>query len=682
MPTVTINGKNVSAPEGITIIQACEIADVEIPRFCYHERLAIAGNCRMCLVEVEGMPPKPVASCAMPIVDGMKIHTDSPMVKKAREGVMEFLLANHPLDCPICDQGGECDLQDQAFQYGAGKSAFHEHKRAVKDKDFGPLVKTQMTRCIHCTRCVRFIEDVAGTCEIGATSRGESMEITTYLEQNLKSELSGNVIDLCPVGALTSKPYAFKARSWELKKTESIDVMDALGCNIRIDSRGLEVMRILPRLHEEINEEWISDKARFCYDGLKYQRLDKSYVKKHGKLTAVEFDEALEAIAQKIKTLKIENSSGDEIAAFTGALSSAEEIFALKNLVNKLGSNNIDCRLNGEKINSQNRADYLFNSTIAGIDEADACLLIGVNPRKDAPVLNARLRKRFLTKQLKVAAVACEADLTYNYDNLGDAISALQNILDGEAKICSILQNAQKPMLILGSDLLTRNDGALILQYAKKIAEKFGLIKENWNGFNFLAKSSGFINGLEVGFTPNQADIDVHTILQKIEKTEIKLIFLHGVDDDIDFLKLENCFVIYIGSHGDKGANIADVILPAAAYSEKEALFVNIEGRVQSTKRAVFAPNNVLDDWQVILKLAEKLNLDLGFKNLAQLRQALIVNYPIFANLDKISQANWINCGAITGELNPEKLLIKDYNFYLTNPIARASRTLNKCAVS
>ena len=674
MPTITINGKSTSVPEGITIIQACEVAEVEVPRFCYHERLAIAGNCRMCLVEVEGMPPKPVASCAMPVTEGMKIHTDSPMVKKAREGVMEFLLANHPLDCPICDQGGECDLQDQAYQYGSGKSEFHEHKRAVKDKDLGPLVKTQMTRCIHCTRCVRFIEDVAGTVEMGAVNRGEGMEITTYLEQNLKSELSGNIIDLCPVGALTSKPYAFKARSWELKKTETIDVMDAVGSNIRIDSRGLEVMRILPRLNEEINEEWISDKTRFCYDGLKYQRLDKTYVKKNGKLVATNFDEAVAEIVAKIKTLQ-----GSEIAALTGSLSSVEEIFALKTLVTKLGSNNIDCRLNGEKINDFDRASYLCNTTIAGIEEADTCLLIGVNPRKDAPLLNARLKKRSLSKKIKIASVGCDADLTYAYENLGDSVSVLQNLLEGKSKFSEILEKAEKPMLILGVDLTARKDGALILNYAKKIAEKYGLIQDQWNGFNLLSKSTGLINGLEVGFVSSVANVDTKAILNKTESGEIKLIFLHSVDDDIDFLRLKNSFVVYIGSHGDEGAKHADVILPASTYSEKEATYVNLEGRAQRSVRAVFSVGEAVEDWKIILQIAQGLNLDLGYKNLTELRNSLFETHPIFANLNEITQASWIKSEDVLGELDAEKISIKDYNFYLTNPIARASRTLNKC---
>lgn len=672
MTTVTINGKTTTVPEGITIIQACEIADVEVPRFCYHERLAIAGNCRMCLVEVEGMPPKPVASCAMPITEGMKIHTDTPMVKKAREGVMEFLLANHPLDCPICDQGGECDLQDQAYQYGAGKSEYHEHKRSVIDKNMGPLVKTQMTRCIHCTRCVRFVEDVAGTTELGAVNRGEGMEITTYLEKSIKSELSGNIIDLCPVGALTSKPYAFKARSWELKKTETIDVMDAVGSNIRIDSRGVEVMRILPRLNEEINEEWISDKTRFCYDGLRYQRLDKPYAKRDSKLVEVSFEEASVEVAKKVKSLQ-----ASEIAALTGQLSASEEIFALKKLLEKLNIKSFDCRLKGEKLNADDRASYLFNTTIAGIESADACLLIGVNPRKDAAILNARIRKRFLSKKLKVAAIGCNAELTYDYKNLGDNIEILKDILDGKSEFCAVLQKAEKPMLILGHDIISGADGSLVLAYAKKIAEKFNMIQDGWNGFNFLAKSTGLLNGLELGFV---GDSNIAEIEKKVESNALKMLILHGVDDDLDFEKLKDCFVVYIGSHGDKGAHIADVILPGTAYSEKDAIYVNLEGRSQSTTKAAFAPGHAKEDWKIILELAEALGVDLGFKNLSELRKLMALENEVFANLEKISQAKWVKSGEFSGSFASAKLLAKEFDFYLTNPIARASRTLNKCS--
>jgi NADH-quinone oxidoreductase subunit G len=670
MPTVTINGKSHEIPEGITIIQACEIAGIEVPRFCYHERLAIAGNCRMCLVEVEGGPPKPVASCAMPANEGMKIHTDTPMVKKAREGVMEFLLANHPLDCPICDQAGECDLQDQAFQYGKRESNYHEHKRAVKDKNMGPLIKTQMTRCIHCTRCVRFIEDVAGTCELGAVNRGEGMEITTYLEKSVSSELSGNVIDLCPVGALTSKPYAFKARSWELQKCETIDVMDAVGSNIRIDSRGIEIMRILPRLNEEINEEWISDKTRFCYDGLKYQRLDKPYVKIEDKLKEVTFDQAFEEIATKLQSLKAE-----EIAGLTGEVSSAEEIFALKKLLENLGVKNFDCRLNDEKLSSNNRASYLFNTSIAGIEEADACLIIGANPRLDAPILNARIRKRFLSKKLKIAAIGVDANLTYKYENLGSDAKILADILSDKNDFSKVLKSAKKPMLILGSDAISGENGEAILAQAKKIADQFNMIQDDFNGFNFLAKSTGLINGLEVGFDSSSAK----EILTKCKEDKIKAVILHSVDD-IDFSNFKNTFVIYIGTHGDRAAHIADVILPAQAYSEKEATYVNLEGRAQITKRAVFAPEKAREDVEIFAELAKKLGFNLGFKNAAEVRAILAKEHPTFSNIDQITKAIWKKSDAAKSDAAGE-ILAKNYDFYLSgNAIVRASRILNKCS--
>lgn len=647
MPNVTINGKAVSIPEGITIIQACEIAEIEVPRFCYHERLAIAGNCRMCLVEVEGMPPKPVASCAMPATDGMKIHTDTPMVKKAREGVMEFLLANHPLDCPICDQGGECDLQDQAYQYGKGKSEYQEHKRAVKDKNMGPLIKTQMTRCIHCTRCARFIEDVAGTCEIGAVNRGENMEITTYLEHGIKSELSGNIIDLCPVGALTSKPYAFKVRSWELKKTDSVDVMDAVGSNIRIDSRGIEVMRILPSLNEDINEEWISDKTRFCYDGLKYQRLDKPYVKREGKLQPSSFADAYKAVVSTIKSV-----NADEVAVLSGALTSFEEAYALKKLCENLGVKNFDCRLGGEKLSAQDVSSYLFNSQISGIDNADACILVGVNPRKDAPILNARIRKRFLTKKLKVMAVGVDADLTYDYQNLGSDIGSLASI---------DLSGFKNPMIIIGADVISGENGSEVLSAIKSFAQNSSIIRDDWNGFNFLSKSTGLINGLFAGLAGNSS---VDEIMQKCASGAVKIAILHGVDDQINFDQLKDTFVIYIGTHGDRGAHVADVIIPAAAYSEKDAFYINLEGRVQQTSRAVFAPGEAKEDWQIFAELAKEFGFDLGQK----------------PQMPEFIKSAWIKSSVNFDSVKSHKIAFKDYDFYLTNPIARASRTLNKCS--
>ena len=678
MVKISINGNSHEVPQGITIIQACEIAGIEIPRFCYHERLAIAGNCRMCLVEVVGGPPKPVASCAMPVNENMQIFTDTPMVKKAREGVMEFLLANHPLDCPICDQAGECDLQDQAYQYGKGESNYHEHKRAVSDKNMGPLIKTQMTRCIHCTRCVRFVEDVAGTFELGAINRGEGVEITTYLERNMLSELSGNVIDLCPVGALTSQPYAFKARSWELKKTETIDIMDAVGSNIRVDSRGLEVMRILPRLNEEINEEWISDKARFCYDGFKYQRLDKPYLKIDGKFVHTSFADCYEEIKNQIA--KIEPN---QIGALTGNISSLEDIFALKKLMQALGVENIDCRLGSQKLNSKNKNEFLFNTTIAGIEEADACLLIGVNPRRDAPILNARLRKRFLSKKIKIALIGNDIDLTYDHQILGGEIKILQSILTGENPFCETLQKAKNGMLIIGEDTVSREDGAEIIQLCKAIATKYNMLRDDWNGFNFLAKSTGLINGLELDFVNKKT---AREIVDQAQNGEIKLLFLQNVDDEIDFSKLQNCFVIYLGSNGDRGAKIANIILPTCNFIEKDALYMNLEGRIQRSRRAVFGVGEAKIDFEIICQIAQKLNLDLGFKNYNELLSKLDEEHNILSRIDKINN-NYTKLLEVfdnNSQLNfveENKLLAMNYDYYLTNSIARSSRILNKCSI-
>ncbi len=672
MTKLTINNLEVEVPVNATIIQACELAGIEIPRFCYHERLSIAGNCRMCLVEVEGGPPKPVASCAMPVSEGMKVHTDTPMVKKAREGVMEFLLANHPLDCPICDQGGECDLQDQAYQYGRDHSEFLENKRAVKDKNLGPLIKTTMTRCIHCTRCVRFTTDVAGIPELGAVGRGENMQITTYLEKSMKSELSGNVIDLCPVGALTSKPYAFKARSWELRKTETIDVMDALGSNIRIDSRGIEIMRILPRINEEINEEWISNKTRFCYDGLKYQRLDAFYAKENQKLQKTNSKTAYQLISQKLKSLK-----GSEIAALSGKLSSVNEIFALKTLMENLESPNYDCRTNDQKLNSKDRASYLFNSKIAGIEKSDICLLIGANPRKDAAVLNAKITKKSFNKNYKIGAIGVDADLGYDYQNLGEDFLALEKLLDENSEFGKILKNAKNPILILGEDAISNENGAEILNLAKKIAEKYNFIQDDFNGFNFLSKSTGLINGLEVGFDKAKTS----EILEKAQNQEIKLIFLLGVDDEIDFEKLQNAFIIYIGSHGDIGAKNADIILPSLAYSEKEAIYVNLEGRPQKTSKAVFGPENTESDSQIIINIAQNSGINLGFKNQDELEDEISKKYQNLTEFDKIKEEKHQKSQDLGKNIDKNaKIQAKNYDFYQDNAIARASRILAKCS--
>ncbi|MCE2687326.1 MAG: NADH-quinone oxidoreductase subunit NuoG [Rickettsiales bacterium] len=680
MIKISIDNNEYQVPSGITIIQACELAGIEIPRFCYHEKLAIAGNCRMCLVEVIGGPPKPVASCAMSVADGMQIFTTTPMVKKAREGVMEFLLANHPLDCPICDQGGECDLQDQAFQYGSGKSNFNESKRAVENKDLGPLVKTQMTRCIHCTRCVRFMEDIAGTGEMGAVSRGEGTEITTYLEKSINSELSGNIIDLCPVGALTSKPYSFKARSWELKKTQSVDIMDAMGSNIRVDSRGLEVMRILPCSNEEINEEWLSDKSRFCYDGLKYQRLDKAYIRKNGKLVEATITEAIDNIIDNIKILK-----GNEIAGFSGKLSAVEDIFALKNFLDKIGCNNYESRLANQAINSSDRGSYLFNTTISALEKADACLLIGVNPRLDAPLLNSRLRKTFIKNPQNIAVIGLnddtkneetqKIDLTYQYQDLGNNISTLKAIINEEHNFANILKNAKNPILIIGEDAVSE-ESENIIELAKLLANKFNFIKEGWNGFNFLAKNTGLINALELGF------INKGGIKQIINNQEIKTIFLLGVDDDIDFNALKDKFIIYLGSHGDNGANVANVILPCPAYTEKEATFINFEGRAQSTSLSIFPIGDAKAEWQFIVEMAEKMGVNLDFKNLEDLK-TLLSNHKTIANLNNSTAEPSISLSGIEVKINnPQmKIIAQKYNFYLTNAIARASRILNRCSV-
>jgi NADH-quinone oxidoreductase subunit G len=671
---VTIDNKQIEVPKDITIIQACEIANVEIPRFCYHERLKIAGNCRMCLVELEGGPPKPIASCAMNVSEGMKIKTDSPMVKKAREGAMEFLLANHPLDCPICDQGGECDLQDQSYIYGKDHSEFNEDKRAVKEKNMGPLIKTHMTRCIHCTRCVRFITDVAGTSEIGAINRGEDTEITTYIDKSITSELSGNIIDLCPVGALTSKPYAFKARSWELKKTNSIDIMDATGSNIRIDSRGNEIMRILPRINEEINEEWISDKARFCYDALKYQRLDRYYIKKDGQLTIATKDEALNAIKDKFSSIKPE-----EIAALTGNLSGIYEIFALKKLMTKIGSDNIDCRSKSSVLNINDRASYIFNTTIENIEESDSCLIVGSNVRKISPIINARIRKRYLTGQLKIATIGVDSDLTYKYDNLGNNISVLKDILEGNNQYSKILKSSKKPMIIIGEEILNGKSGKNILSLAKEIVKKYNFIQEDWNGFNILHDNSSLTGALDLGFVSKNDKIHKKTILDNCNKGKIKALYLLA-EDDIDFSSLKETFVIYQGSFGENGAQNADIIIPAPSFTEKENLFVNIEGRIQSSTPAIFPINGVENEEDVIANLAKKLNLDLEFTDSKSLRTLLLKEKIIFSDIDEVFINNWQeNFDFNIDDIKDAKIQDNKDNFFTSNVIARNSKILSDC---
>jgi len=673
MPKLTIDGREVEVEAGTTILQAADILGIEIPRFCYHERLAIAGNCRMCLVDVE-KSPKPVASCAMPVGEGMVVHTDTPSVLKARKGVMEFLLINHPLDCPICDQGGECDLQDEAIAYGGDRGRYKEEKRAVKDKSYGPLVKPTMTRCIHCTRCIRFITDVAGVPELGGTGRGEHLEVGTYVEKALTSELSGNIIDLCPVGALTNKPYSFTARSWELRKTESIDVFDALGSAIRIDARGNQVMRVLPRVNDDINEEWLGDKSRFAIDGLIRQRLDRPYVRRDGKLQPASWSEAFAAISAKLKGL-----AGSKFAAIAGDQADAEALVALKDLAAKLGSANLDCRQDGAKLGGP-RVSYLFNSTIAGLEDADALLLIGTNPRKEAPVLNARIRKRWARGGFKIASVGPKANLTYKHDYLGDAASVLAAIADGSHPFAQVLKDAKQPALIVGPGALTREDGAVLLGLARKIAETTGVVTEGWNGFNVLHTAASRVGALDLGILPGAGGLDVEGILTAAGTGAVEVVYLLDADE-IDTDRLGKAFVIYQGHHGDAGAHRADVILPGAAYTEKEATYVNIEGRVQQTRLAVFPPGEAKEDWKILRALSDVLGLKLPYDNLAQVRTRLAEVNPLFAVVDQVQPAAWAGFGA-EGTVSAAPLDSSVDNYYMTDPISRASQTMAECTAT
>jgi NADH-quinone oxidoreductase subunit G len=667
---LTVDGVAVEVEPGSTILQACEEAGAEIPRFCYHERLSVAGNCRMCLVEVE-RAPKPVASCAAPVAPDMVVNTQTDSVKAAREGVMEFLLINHPLDCPICDQGGECDLQDQALGYGIDASRFDDNKRAVEDKQMGPLVKTIMTRCIHCTRCVRFSTEVAGVPEIGAIGRGEDMEITTYLEASLDSELSGNVIDLCPVGALTSKPYAYTARPWELKKTETIDVMDAVGSNIRVDMRGREAMRILPRNHDEVNEEWLSDKSRFVWDGLNTQRLDRPYVRRDGKLSAASWDDAFALIAEKI------NGKADKLAAIAGDLVCAEGQFALKSLMDTLGSPNLDCRQDGAKLSGP-RANYLFNSSIAGIEDADALLIIGSNPRLEAPVLNARIRKRWTMGNFPVAVIGEPADLTYDAETIGAGADTLNDMVAGKHAFADVLKNAARPMIVLGQGALSGADGASVLAAAIALAEASGAVSDDWNGFNVLHTAAARVAGLDLGLLPGEGGRDVAAILDGAQSGEIETVVLYGADE-IAGAALGDAFVIYIGSHGDRGAHRADVILPSAAYTEKQAIYVNTEGRPQMAERAAFPPGEAREDWKIFRALSEHLDAKLDFDTVEALRVKMFEVAPHLSQLDQIAPAGAPQAPE-AGKAEASVFASPVEDFYFTNPIARASATMADCA--
>ncbi len=682
-----VDGVTVDVPKSYTMLQACEAAGAEIPRFCYHERLSIAGNCRMCLVDWVGAP-KPIASCAQtvgdmaPKKDGTphEISTKSPRAIKARNGVMEFLLINHPLDCPICDQGGECDLQDQAMGYGRAASRYSENKRAVDDKYMGPLVKTIMTRCIQCTRCVRFASEVAGVDEIGLANRGEDAEITTYLEKSLTSELSGNVIDLCPVGALTSKPYAFNARPWELRKTESIDVMDALGSAIRVDARGPTVMRILPRINEEVNEEWISDKTRFVWDGLGRQRLDKPYVRENGALKAASWGEALKRAAEMLKV------PGDKIGVIAGDLADAESMKATLDLATSLGVKSIDCRQDGVKLGLATdgsklpRESYLFNSTLMGVDEADAILLIGVNPRKEAAVLNARLRRAWL-RMVPVAVVGERVDITFDYQYVGAGPDALADIKSGHP-VFDVMSNAKRPLIIVGQGAFMRGDGGAVLHAVSSLANAVGAFTDAWNGFNVLHTAAARVGGLDLGFLPSAGGKDVAGIIAGAQSGDIKTVLLLGADE-IDTSKLGNANVIYIGSHGDNGAHRADVILPAAAYTEKSATYVNTEGRVQRTQRAVAPKGDAREDWAIVRALSAYVGKTLPYDSLAQLREKLGKDHPTFLGLDyapgRHSKSVAPPYGA-AGQMTSAAFTAPIRAFHLTNPIARASRTMAECA--
>jgi NADH-quinone oxidoreductase subunit G len=674
MAKMTIDGTEIEVEDGITVLQACEQAGVEIPRFCYHERLSIAGNCRMCLVEME-RAPKPIASCAMPVGEGMVIKTNTETVKKARNGVMEFLLINHPLDCPICDQGGECDLQDQAMAYGFDHSRFKENKRSVTDKNLGPLVETHMTRCIHCTRCIRFSTEVAGVEVLGATGRGENMEVGTYVEKAISSELSANIIDLCPVGALTSKPYAFEARPWELTKTESVDVLDAVGSNIRVDSRGREVMRVLPMLNEDVNEEWISDKTRYACDGLARQRLDKPYVKVDGKLQPASWHDAFDAIGGKVRGL-----DGSKIAAIAGDMCDAEAMTALRDLMAALGSPNIDCRQDGAKLTAGARAGYTFNTTIAGIENADACLIIGSNPRLESPIINARLRKRIVAGGFKVGLVGEAVDLTYRYDHLGAGPQTLKEIADGTHAFCEVLKSAERPMIIVGQGALTRDDGAAVLAAARNIADATGMIAEDWNGFNVLHTAAARVAGLDLGLVPGEGGKDVAGILDGASSGDIEVVYLLAADE-IDASKLANAFVVYQGHHGDAGAHVADVILPGAAYTEKEGTYVNTEGRVQRGRRATFPPGDAREDWSILRALSDVLGKTLPYDNLGQIRTRMAEVAPVLDQLDIVEASDWTGFGQ-AGSMDDAAFATPIANFYMTDPISRASATMAACTES
>ena len=663
MSKIIVNNKEVEFEEGMTILQACELAGAEIPRFCYHERLSIAGNCRMCLVEVE-KSLKPVASCAMPAIEGMKIKTNTPFVEKARKGVMEFLLANHPLDCPVCDQGGECDLQDQSLFYGLDNSRYTENKRQVQEKYMGPLIKTEMTRCIHCTRCIRFATEVAGIPELGAIGRGEDMEITTYLEKSMESELSANVIDLCPVGALTSKPYAFEARPWDLKKTETIDIMDAVGSNIRVDTYGWEVKRVLPRVNEDINEEWISDKTRYACDGLLKQRLDTPYIRENGRLQKSSWSQTLKLLVTKLKSF-----DPNEVAGLVGDLADLEMIYSFKSFFEKsVGSTNLECRQGRIYINPQERMNYIFNSSINGIEDSDFILLVGTNPRLEATILNTRIRKAYINNRLKIYSIGNPGDLTYPYQSIGSNTSVIREIVSGSHEISGKIKKSKKPLVIIGESALYEKTGQYVFETLKSFLFSNNFIRKDWNALNILNQQASRVGAIDLGvYSINEKENFL--FFDKLDNNDFKFVYLLGADN-INFDKKDK-FVVYQGSHGDKGAEIADIILPGAAYTEKNGLFVNLEGKLQNAYKASYPPGDAREDWIIFKDLAKMMKKPLEYNNVKYLRESINkdIQQKINNVVNKTNEIDFVD----------ENISIKPIDYYYTNPIARASKIMGEC---
>ena len=662
MPKLKVNDIDIEVEDGLTVLQACEKAGFEIPRFCYHEKLSIAGNCRMCLVEME-KSPKPIASCAMPASDGMNIKTNTPLVEKARKGVMEFLLANHPLDCPVCDQGGECDLQDQSMFYGIDKSRFKENKRYVPEKYMGPLIKTQMTRCIHCTRCIRFATEVAGVTELGAIGRGEDMQITTYLEKAMESELSANVIDLCPVGALTSKPYVFEARPWELKKTETIDVMDAVGSNIRVDTIGWEVKRVLPIINEDINEEWISDKTRYACDGLKNQRLDTPYLKSNGIFKKSSWSDVLDVIKEKIK-----GTTSEKIIGFTGDLTNMETLFAVKELFEKkIKSNYLESRTKNSYVNLNNRKNYIFNSSINGIEKSDLIILLGTNPRFEATMLNARIRKTYLSGGTKIYSFNDLGDLTYPYQVLKNTTKTISDIFSDDHELSNKIINAKKPLIIIGQSALNLNSGGYILEGFKEYLIKKNKITDEWNSLNVLSENSSSVGSNDLQIINNLNNKNV--TLEKLKNNDFDVLFLFG-QDNINIDK-KNQFIIYVGSHGDYGAEKADVILPGSAYTEQDAHYTNLEGKLQKSFKASYPPGEAKEDWEIINILSQVLDGKTLFKS----KEELVIKMKSYLN----SNNNKSNDQIISFDFIDEIIKVENTDYYFSNVIARSSKTMAEC---